>query len=114
LPAELEDFKIFYERFHTDSSFQMTHISWPLEGKTAPEVGAPGTDISGSRWQPEDWELHKPLEMGGDFVREIDLVGGAVVLEVIRARAGNYAIVRRFARLGDDWYLIYYQVSSLG
>jgi len=27
-----DDFKKFYEKFHTDSSYQMKHIIFPLEG----------------------------------------------------------------------------------
>ena len=32
-PAELSnDFQVFYELFHRDSSYQMEHITFPLEG----------------------------------------------------------------------------------
>jgi hypothetical protein len=30
LPA---DFQAFYQRFHADSAYQMSHIEWPLKGE---------------------------------------------------------------------------------
>ncbi len=112
LPAELHDFADFYQRFHADSLFQVAHISWPLQGKYSKD------DLTGAvreeRWTQQDWSMHHPIALGQDFTREIEVIGNAVVVETIRAKAGNYSIIRRFAKLGGEWNLIYYQVSQLG
>ena len=98
LPPEYADFPEFYQRFHADSAFQLAHIQFPLMGKS-----------DTSAWQAEAWTLHRPVDYDrSDFTREFTPVGEDILVEYIIHRMGDYGMVRRWARLGNDWSLIYY------
>jgi len=97
-----ETFPPFYEAFHTDSLYQMSHIQWPLR-----------MQADGSPWTSTDWDLHKPFNnSSGEFTREIDNFAG-IITETIRHKQGYFAMVRRFSETGGEWRLIYYTVESI-
>jgi hypothetical protein len=102
------DFEDFYRRFHEDEAYQMAHITFPLEGLPAhadSELLAAGT----FRWDMEDWEPHRPFDAtNSEFRRELTALGDDLVIEKIVHRSGAFGTLRRFARLGGEWYLIYY------
>ena len=110
LSVGMSDFEAFYDRFHVDSAFQMEHTIWPLQGNYQQTEQGELVDV---KWTPEDWILHQPMNLGNDFVREIEVLSDGFLIETIRAKAGNYSIVRRFSKLGDEWNLIYYQEALL-
>ena len=105
---EWKDFTTFYERFHQDSAYQMAHIIFPLEG--LPQSADSATVASGTfRWTPETWTIQHSFNLqSNDFDHQLRPIGDDVVVEKLIHRSGDLAIVRRFARLGDEWYLIYY------
>lgn len=105
------EFASFYERFHADSSFQVEHIAWPLDGNLQQNDAGAMVDV---RWQSEDWSMHKPLDLGDSYVQEVDNSQPDLVVERIKTAEGAYLIERRFAKLGDDWWLIYYRVADIG
>lgn len=107
LPA---DFVAFYERFHRDTAFQLSRVTFPLEGRVLTDT-ATGQAVEG-RFERGDWVAHQPFELGPDFTRETALIEEGLVFETIRARAGNYSIERRFARQSGEWNLIYYREST--
>ena len=91
-----EDFPSFYAKFHVDPEFQLNHIQFPLMGASNEE-----------KWTAETWEIHKPFVDSGEFKRDIENVGG-IITETIMDNNGMFYIVRRFAKLGEDWKLIFY------
>lgn len=98
LPAAYADFPEFYERFHRDSAFQMAHIQFPLMGKS--DTGT---------WWLTEWRLHRPVDYErSDFSREFTPIGEDILIETIVHKMGDFGMVRRWARLGDEWHLIYY------
>ncbi|MEL6638021.1 MAG: hypothetical protein AAFW73_16755 [Bacteroidota bacterium] len=101
-------FAEFYEQFHRDSTYQLTHISFPLAGIPAgAEVG--DLDLDNFRWQRADWVLHRPFDdLEGQFERELLVLNADMVVEDIRGVDAQYGMQRRFSRLSDGWYLIYY------
>jgi len=100
-----DDFKVFYERFFTDSLYQLDHITFPLEG--IPD-NAPTVDPS-FRFARDSWDLHHPINFQeSGFQREFLLLTESIVAEKITHDSGGYGMLRRYAKLGDDWYLIYY------
>jgi len=109
LPAELPvDFQVFYELFHRDSSYQMEHITFPLAG--LPDYAEP-EQLGGSSyfWQEEDWTMHRPRQKEeADFIRSIDLLSEGMVRERLIHKERLLMTERRFAKMGDEWYLIYY------
>ncbi|MCB9285360.1 MAG: hypothetical protein H6563_14920 [Lewinellaceae bacterium] len=106
--ADLGDFYSFYQSFHLDSAYQMDHILFPLEGLPANADSA--TIANGDfRWQAEDWKLHRPVDYEtSDYRRELIPISKDIVVEKIIHRNGQTGMMRRFARLGDEWYLIYF------
>lgn len=104
----VDDFNAFYERFHSDPDYQMAHISFPLEG--LPSNADAETIAAGDfRWEAEDWQLHQPFNAENtEFERAFISFGDDLVIEKITHKNGQFGTVRRFAKLGGEWYLIYY------
>jgi hypothetical protein len=50
--SKVENFDKFYDRFHTDSTFQLSRIKFPLQG------GYHTLDNS-SKWTPQNWHMMK-------------------------------------------------------
>jgi hypothetical protein len=108
-----EGFTAFYEQFHRDSAFQMTHIVWPLPGKAGVQSDSVQIGLKDIEWQAADWHMHR-LEVfnPNDYMREWQPIGDVLLIETIRARAVPFGIERRFAKRPDgEWELIYYADS---
>lgn len=107
LPA---DFNAFYEKFHTDSLYQMSHISWPLQGDRSRQVDSTHYQKTDATWEQSNWTMHHPVDYSsGDFKRQVQTLGDGLVVEYILITAGGYGIERRFAKQPDgEWNLIYY------
>ncbi len=102
------DFQVFYELFHRDSTYQMDHIHFPLEG--LPDYADSQAITTGEyRWEKEDWVMHRQqLANDPDFQRELSMFGDFVVRERYVHKERPLLTERRFAKEGDEWYLIYY------
>ena len=109
---ELPDgFITFYEKFHRDSLFQLTHTRFPLEG--IPEREAGQKNVDDFYWQKESWTLHRSFNaMEGSYIRDFLPVGKDMVIEKIRHAKANYGMQRHFSKDGDDWYLIFYAAMN--
>lgn len=108
-PAGLpEGFAAFYQKFHSDSLFQVDHIVFPLEG--LPDHADSTMIASGSfRWMPEDWQMQRQFDFEmSEFKRDIHALNEWVVQERIVHQSGEFGMVRRFAVVGGEWHLIYY------
>ena len=103
-----EGFIDFYQKFHSDSLFQIERITWPLTGK-----GSRGEEDATPipKWSKEDWRHHRRLDTESGFDQSFEVLSEDLVLEQIVAREGHYQIIRRFARLSGGWHLIYYAES---
>lgn len=108
LEQKFGDFEAFYERFHRDSLFQMAHIIFPLQG--LPQRADSSVLVTGDfYWQQEDWIMHRDFNFqGSDFDRSFTPIGDNVLVEKIVHKNGELGMIRRFARMDGDWYLIYY------
>ncbi len=108
LPAELPaDFVTFYEQFHKDSAFQMSHIPFPIEG-LPPEVDSLTLATGTFRWTAEQWTLHRSFSEESDFTRTFIIYNDRMILEKIVHKNGQLGMARRWAKIGDRWQLIYY------
>ncbi len=102
-----KDFEVFYERFLRDSLYQMEHITWPLEG--IPDNVGSEEEAAGFRWERKDWIMHRPFDESTGFRSEFTPISEDLVIERIVHESGDYGMLRRYARLGDEgWQLIYY------
>lgn len=107
IPADFSD---FYEKFHTDSMYQMTHISWPLQGDKSEQIDSTHYQKKEITWEQSNWRMHRPVDYSsGDYKRQIQMLGDGLLIEYILITAGGYGIERRFAKQPDgEWNLIYY------
>lgn len=102
------DFLQFHDRFLQDSSFQLEHILFPIEG--VPSNPDSATLASGQfRWQKTDWAIHKAFDFeNSDYERQFVPFDSNLIIERIVHKSGGYRSERRFSKSGEDWYLIYY------
>jgi Domain of unknown function (DUF4348) len=104
LPA---DFVTFYEKFHSDSAFQMAHISFPLEGYPMSPDSA--TLASNFRWTADKWLMHRgKMFVDSLYTRRFDAPLPTIITEVIMQRDRPFGTYRRFLKRDDSWYLIFY------
>jgi hypothetical protein len=105
-----DDFAAFFDRFHEDSAYQMEHILFPLEG--LPVSTGDGDTLTNKRyyWQKQDWKKHNRFtDPGRDFVQWYEVLNDRIIEHWIQMNGTNLCMRRRFAKLDDGWYLIYYQ-----
>lgn len=103
-----EDFLTFYQRFHTDSAYQMAHIVFPLEGLPH-QADAESLADQNFRWQADDWKMMRPVDWQmSEFEREILPLNASLILERIVNPKSGIGMMRRYAIIGDEWHLIYY------
>lgn len=107
--ATLPDgFSVFYQNFHSDSTFQMQHIIFPLQG--IPDH-ADSLSIANDNyhWLPEDWSIQRTIDFEmSEFIRQFEVVNEQMVVERIIHKNGEYGMIRRFAKVAGEWHLIYY------
>jgi Domain of unknown function (DUF4348) len=101
------DFVAFYEKFHTDSAFQMAHISFPLEGYPMSPDSA--TLASNFRWTADKWVMHRgSMFVDSIYIRQFDSPLPTMITEVVKQKNTPYGTYRRFLKRDDSWYLIFY------
>lgn len=102
------DFTEFYTRFHGDSLYQIQHIQWPLAG--IPEQADSTVLAAGNfEWKQNEWQIHRPFNSeGGTFSQKFNVLSPELIVEQIKDKDQQFGMERRYAKLSDGWYLIYY------
>jgi len=93
----------FYQRFHSDSLFQMDHIQFPLSGVPTMDSSA---DPENYKWTKANWRMQKMPELSEDTKRTFANLG-FVIIERLTI-GGVMGTERRFLPVGDSYELIYY------
>ncbi len=104
-----KDFLEFYEKFHSDSIYQINHIVWPLRG--IPRIKDQSVeDLENFHWQKDTWVMHQKPDMNhGDYIIKYDLSVPNIITEHILIRNTDLRMMRRFARSNNgEWFLIFY------
>lgn len=104
------DFLIFYSQFHNDSTFQMEHINFPLEG-IPNYVDSLTLAENNFKWTKEDWEIHKLTDRRKDnFHEDLVVLDPGFIKEFVSVGEGDKQLwmERRWYKSGDDWRLIYF------
>lgn len=104
-----EDFDKFYQRFHSDSLFQMQRIKFPMQGYTLDSLG------NNVPWTRQNWLMHR---MG---VQQVDTTVYKVEIkkepgnceEDIYIEGGGFRTKRMFNRENGKWYLILFENEEL-
>lgn len=101
------DFVDFYEKFHRDSVFQIEHCLFPMEG--LPDQADSTLNPADFRWTAENWRMHKPVdEKESGMVRTFSIISNGMINERMLNEKQGIGMERRFAKMGDEWNLIYY------
>jgi len=111
IQEDLTDFEIFYQQFHADSLYQMQHIAFPLAGlpANADTLG----DTTTFFWQKENWVLHRNLtDRLSGYERKRKKFGSNIIVETIVQKDSEIGMMRRFAKMDDEWMLIYYTAMN--
>lgn len=97
-----EDFDAFYDRFHSDESFQRSRVRWPLQGMTIED----GDEIP---WTRDNFPIMKVRiydidtnEYKTDFKKEPSRFTQRVWLE-----DSEFSSEFRFELIEGKWYLVY-------
>ncbi len=102
-----DDFRLFYDRFHEDTSYQSDHIIFPLDGLPANADTLSQDDDF--KWVKENWRWHRTMDpqLTG-YSRNWEVLSPVMIVESIVEMTSNIGMIRRFAKMGDEWMLIYY------
>lgn len=103
-----KDFRTFFEKFHSDSLYQIQHVAQPLNG--IPAMVKDESLLDGSyEWSRDNWVMHKPFNnIGDEYSRSYIVVDKQNVIENIKHNASNFGMERRFTKKDGEWYLSYY------
>lgn len=95
------DFLDFYQKFHSDSLYQIAHILFPLKEKQ-----------DQSLWQLSDWKMHKPFDdLGGQYQRKFTNLNGIIIENIFDVK-GMFQMERRYIKDTEGYNLIYYNFSN--
>lgn len=98
-------FKDFYDRFHSDSIYQLQHIMWPLSSKVFENRERSYQQF----WDSTNWKVHHAFAEDDElYQQEFRVVDDRLLTELIYLKIGGFAIERRFAFIDTAWYLILY------
>lgn len=87
----------------------MDHIVFPLEGMPA-STGDDDTLITGRFfWQRNEWKKHNHFtDPSNQFEHWYQVLDERIIEHWIKMKGTNLVMRRRFAKLDDEWFLIYY------
>ena len=107
-----EDFLVFYEKFHLDTTYQINHIIFPLAGQKN-QSNEEALIESPFAWSKDNWVFHRPFDdMGGTFIRRFEEFSG-IISEIIETENKQFSMLKRFSKIDDKWMLIYYKEMGL-
>lgn len=109
LAALPDEFKQFYDKFNTDTTFQMQHIQFPLLGLPS-DVDSATVVNQDYYYTADTWVKHKPIDFSkNEFKQEFQIMSDRMIVERVYKQDNTYMVERRFAKISDNqWYLIYY------
>jgi hypothetical protein len=99
-----ESFDSFNTKFHTDSSFQISRIPFPIDGQCV-------NDVENARWSKNNWEFLKtPVALDTDTTecRHSLVMSDSMVTEKFWIDQSGFKVERRFKLKSGKWFLVYY------
>jgi hypothetical protein len=109
------NFEKFYLKFHTDSSYQLNRIKFPLPGFNTDEEEGRLSDKDGVKkyfWTKDKWVLMNIPDLNNGYsINKIKT--DSTYEEKISLPNTGYYIIRNFKKENGGWYLVYYGVHNL-
>jgi hypothetical protein len=104
----VEDFDSFYNRFHTDSLFQISRVLFPLEGGSV-------DGLEEKKWTKENWQMVKTKVF--DIDTTLFRVSYKKTENKFSAKAwiedSGFSTEFRFELINKKWYLVYASDQNL-
>ncbi len=116
---EKEKFNDFYNRFYSDSNFQISRILFPLPGANSDVIYGDAVVkdqvndtflIKNNKyyWQKKGWIPLKTLHgHNKEFIKTIEK-DNDIIREQIRSRDTDWVITNEFSLIGTKWMLTYH------
>lgn len=104
----VEDFDKFYDRFHSDESFQKSRLNWPLEGKMIDHNGQ-------TTWTKDNWNILKVKIYDIDkntYKTEVKKTNNSFYQKFWLPDSG-FAAEYKFALKNGKWYLVFAEDVNL-
>ena len=101
-----EKFETFYDKFLSDSLFQVSRIEFPLQGR--PKMVDSTNYKDEFYFSPELWVMHKKIDFTEhpEFLRTFEDFG-IMVREIIEVPKDLF-IERRYRQIDGNWFLVFY------
>ena len=80
-----EEFYEFYNKFSSDSAYQMQHIIFPLDGKSAED----SLRNQAFLWQKDTWIIHQPFDDMGGFSQSWYNVNSVIIEKKLTTTVDN-------------------------
>ncbi len=106
---EIENFDEFNVRFHTDSIFQLARITFPIGGKSI-------NGFEKHEWKLENWEMLKNCVVEKSATKDYKhslTKSDTLVVEKYWIPESGFEVERKFKRINNKWFLIYYNDVNL-
>jgi hypothetical protein len=105
-----QDFLTFYQKFHSDSAYQMAHITWPLKGEKSENLETGGTKKVLAMWEPQSWQmLHLPDMSDVGLKRTFEAMSDVLISERLQYPMVNFGMERQFYKdENNEWNMIFY------
>jgi hypothetical protein len=107
--VDSEDFDVFNIRFYSDSIFQYSRIIFPLEGQF---IGG----FEKHNWTKDNWIILKnPVVEKSDSneYQHSFSKSDSLVIEKFWLPESGFKVERRFKRIDNLWFLVYYSDVNL-
>lgn len=98
-----EAFAPFYERFLTDSAFQMERTQFPLPGQKLTEAVAD----SAYRWQRADWRMLREPQLDSTYFTRNLSVSDTLVTDEIAGKDSGLYFRMDYRPVNKKWYLVH-------
>ena len=100
-----ENFEAFYQKFSTDSTFQVSRVLFPLQG--LPPIGERSDSVKEYYYTLDKWKMHHLVDPNNHTISRHVEGDDSFKTEYVSMPYGYY-IERRFLRSGGSWMLVYY------
>lgn len=122
--SQAETFKDFYKKFYSDSTFQISRVTFPLKGFNSDEYDEELGDKNPPYfWQKKDWNFLSTLDKDTvvydkkewieEYRREIKHNKDSTVIEKIYIVDSGFIEERKFKKNRNKWYLIFYSYNDI-
>ena len=108
-----EDFQVFYRRFYSDSTFQLSRIKFPLTGQWATIVDfGEKREFYNRTWTKDNWTMEKAPDYSDRAYTYKISYRLDTVLDQMYVTHTDFSVSKFFVLDKGKWYLTFYTAST--